>query len=41
MIVHVRDVSHPDWRAQDEEVRETLERMGVREEEGRVVTVDN
>ncbi|GMR59208.1 hypothetical protein PMAYCL1PPCAC_29403 [Pristionchus mayeri] len=43
VILHIRDVSNPDWRAQDEEVVKTLERLGLDEEDrkGRVITIDN
>ncbi|CAD6193654.1 unnamed protein product [Caenorhabditis auriculariae] len=40
VIVHLRDVSHADWRAQDEDVVATLKRIGI-SEKASVVTVDN
>ncbi|GMT37504.1 hypothetical protein PFISCL1PPCAC_28801 [Pristionchus fissidentatus] len=43
VVVHIRDVSHPDWKAQNEEVENTLDRLGLDEEKRRhrVITVDN
>lgn len=41
-VVHVSDISNPDWAAQDEEVRETLARLGFdKEQMHHVITVHN
>ncbi|CAJ0938924.1 unnamed protein product, partial [Mesorhabditis belari] len=42
VIVHLRDVSHPDWKAQSEEVISTLKKVGVGEDKmANVIHVDN
>eukprot|EP00080_Pristionchus_pacificus_P010188 PDM70208.1 50S ribosome-binding GTPase [Pristionchus pacificus] len=43
VILHIRDISNRDWRAQDEEVMKTLERLGLNDEgrKDRVITIDN
>ncbi|CAJ0582220.1 unnamed protein product, partial [Mesorhabditis spiculigera] len=41
VIVHMRDVSHPDWKCQSEEVIATLRRIGVTEERiQRIIHID-
>lgn len=43
VIIHLRDVSNPDWKAQEEDVVATLKSIGVAESvfAERMITVDN
>ncbi|EFP01947.1 hypothetical protein CRE_22804 [Caenorhabditis remanei] len=43
VIIHLRDVSNPDWKAQEEDVVATLKSIGVAREvmAERMITVDN
>ncbi|PIC28353.1 hypothetical protein B9Z55_020304 [Caenorhabditis nigoni] len=43
VIIHLRDVSNPDWKAQEEDVVATLKSIGVAENvlTERMITVDN
>ncbi|PAV70740.1 hypothetical protein WR25_05373 [Diploscapter pachys] len=41
LIIHIRDISHPDWRAQSEDVERTLKSIGVENLEEQVITIDN
>lgn len=42
VIVHLRDVSNPDWRAQTEDVLKTMESIGLGPSElEKIITVDN
>ncbi|CAB3397729.1 unnamed protein product [Caenorhabditis bovis] len=43
VIIHLRDIANPDWRAQEEDVLATLKSIGVDKNilETRVITVDN
>lgn len=40
LLIHVRDLSHPDTDAQDKDVRQVLDALGVLEGEGRIPMVE-
>lgn len=43
MIIHLRDISNPDWKAQEEDVLATLKSIGVTDYvlNERIISVDN
>lgn len=41
LILHVRDVAHPDTRAQKEDVEQVLDGMGIRSHDPRIIEVLN
>lgn len=40
ILVHVRDVSHPDWQAQSDDVEQTLQALGI-EQQKKIIEVWN